>query len=93
MNDDQDLVKLRPAAALLRKEIDVARLVANVVERVRTTTTVTGWLDRWFRPVVVTATIAIAIGCAGLYQQTSQMPDPASAAETQILTEAANVLP
>lgn len=92
MNDDVDLKSLRPAAALLRREVDVARLVAGVMERVRTTTTVTGWLDRWFRPVVITATIAIAVGAAGLYRQTTQMPDLASAAETQILAEADSVL-
>jgi len=93
MNDDLDLESLRPAAALLRKEVDVARLMANVMDRVRATTTVTGWLDRWFRPAIVTATIAIALGCAGIYRQTFEMPDLVSVAETQILSEAERVLP
>lgn len=93
MKDDRDLAQLRPFAASLRQEVDVARLVGNVMGRVRAHRTVTDWLDRWFRPAIVTATIAIAIGCAGLYRQTTQMPDLVSAAETRILAEAENVLP
>lgn len=93
MNEDQDLVDLRRYGALLRREVDVARLVGGVLERVRSAPTVTGWLERWFRPLVAAVVVAAVMAGTQIYRENRQAPDLVSTAETEILTEAARVLP
>lgn len=92
MMEDDDLKRLRPYGAMLRQEIDVARLVAATMERVRTPPGVTAWLAELFRPAVAAAIIAAVLTGATAYWREHKLPDLVSEAETRILTEVADDL-
>jgi len=88
--NDQDLKDLRPYGALLREETDVARLVAGVMGRVRSTPTVTNWLADWFRLAITTLAVAVVLSGAAIYVRRDAVPDLASVAESQFMVEVSN---
>lgn len=93
MMDDQDLRNLRPHGSLLRREIDVAKLVANVMDRVRTAPTVTSWLAQWLRPLATAATIATLLTGAVVYRESRSVPDLVASTEWNLAAEVARALP
>jgi hypothetical protein len=88
--NDQDLKDLRPYGALLREETDVARLVAGVMDRVRSTPTVTSWLAEWFRPAITALLVMVVLSGAVLYARRDAVPDWTSVAESHFLVEVSN---
>lgn len=93
MMDDQDLRNLRPYGSLLRNEIDVACLVANVMDRVRSAPTVTSWLAQWLRPLATAAALAMILTGAVVYRNSRAVPDLVASAESSLAAEVARALP
>jgi hypothetical protein len=86
--DDEDLVRLRPYAALLGREIDVARLVDSVLTRIRPGDSVFGWLDRWMRALVIAfATASLVLVTVFYRAERSDVPDFGTITENQLVAE------
>jgi hypothetical protein len=93
MMDDQDLRNLRTYGSLLRSEIDVAKVVSNVMDRVRTAPTVTNWLAQWLRPLATAAALATVLTGAVVYRESRSVPDLVASAETSLVKEMTRALP
>jgi hypothetical protein len=87
--DDEDLVRLRPYAALLGKEVDVARLVDAVLTRIRPGDSVVGWLERWMRALVIAfATVTLVLATLFYRAERSEVADFGTITENRLVAEA-----
>jgi hypothetical protein len=87
--DDEELIALRPYAAALARDVDVARLVAAVMSRVRAGESVSGFLERWMRVLTIAfAAASVLVGALFYRAEQSYVPDLATITENRLVAEA-----